>query len=299
MFRFKAEQRSFKIGEVKVGGEPGRVPTVLIGSIFYHNQKLLLDGKKGEFNKEEAETLIKVQEEFSDRTGNPCMLDVIGSSVESIEKFLDFAAGVSDVPLLLDGTTAEVRVGGLRYAEEVGLLDRIIYNSIVPSYKREEIEAIEETGVQAAILLTFDTKEISTRGRVRTAKKLLGIARKIGIEKPLIDTCVLDVPTLGMACRAIYIIKDELGFPVGCGSHNAISTWKGLRKKMGRQAIKPAIVSASTMVASAGGDFVIYGPIEAAPYVFPTVAMVDAALGYYFLETKQGLERNHPLFRIP
>ncbi len=299
MFRFKAEQKSFEISGVKIGGEPGKVPTVLIGSIFYHRQKLLIDAKRGDFDKEEAERLIKLQEEFSDRTGNPCMLDVIGASVESIVKFLDFTADVTDVPLLLDGTTADVRVGGLRYAEEVGLLDKIVYNSIVPDCKQEEIRTIEEIGVQAAILLTFDMRELSTSGRKRTAKKLLEVAKKIGIKKPLIDTCVLDVPTLGMACRAIYLIKDELGLPAGCGPHNAISTWKGLKRKMGSQAIKPAIASASTMVASAGGDFIIYGPIEAAPYVFPTVAMVDAALGYYYLENKQTLDRGHPLFKIP
>ncbi len=298
MFRFKAKQRVFEIGGVKVGGEPGKNPTVLIGSIFYHKQKLLTDDRKGEFNKEEAEKLIKLQEEFSDRTGNPCMLDVIGSSAESIEKFLDFTAGVTDVPILIDGTTADVRVAGLRYAEEVGLVDRAIYNSLVPKYKQEEANTIREVGIEAAILLTFEMREFTTLGRIKAAKKLLETAKNIGIRKPLIDTCVLDVPTLGMACRAIYILKDETGFPVGCSPHNAISTWRGLRRKMGKQAVRPALSSASVIAATVGGDFLLYGPIEAAPYVFPVVAMVDAALGYYYVENREMLDRSHPLFKI-
>jgi tetrahydromethanopterin S-methyltransferase subunit H len=39
MFKFKAEQKIFDIGGVKFGGQPGEVPTVLIGSMFYFGQK--------------------------------------------------------------------------------------------------------------------------------------------------------------------------------------------------------------------------------------------------------------------
>ena len=298
MFKFKSQQKVFEIGGVKVGGEPSRNPTVLIGSIFYHKQKLLIDERKGEFDKEEAERVIKLQEEFSDRTGNPCMLDVVGSSVDSIEKLLDFAAGATEVPLLIDGTTAEVRVAGLKYVEEVGLLERTIYNSLVPKYKPEETKTIKEVGIEAAILLTFEMSEFTTKGRIKVAKSLLKLASELGIKKPLVDTCVLDIPTLGMACRAMFKLKDELGIPVGCSTHNAISTWKGLRKKMGNQAVKPALASASAIGAAVGGDFILYGPIEAAPFVFPAVAMVNAAFGYHYIENKEMLDRKHPLFKI-
>ncbi len=299
MFDLKAEQMVFEIGGVRVGGRPGKNPTVLIGSIFYHRQKLLEDERAGQFNKEEAERLIKIQEEFSDKTGNPCMLDVVAASPQAIEKFLDFASGATESPLLIDGTTAAVRIAGLKYAEEAGLLERAIYNSLVPDYKEQEVRAIKEVGIKAAILLTFTMRDFTTLGRVKAAKKLLEVAKTSGIEKPLIDTCVLDIPSLGMACRAIYRIKDELGVPSGCSPHNAISTWKGLKRKIGVQAKRPALASASAIAATAGSDFILYGPIEAAPYVFPVVAMVDAALGYHYIEMKEMLERNHPLYKIP
>ncbi|RLG39594.1 MAG: tetrahydromethanopterin S-methyltransferase subunit H, partial [Thermoproteota archaeon] len=200
--------------------------------------------------------------------------------------------------LLIDGTTADVRVAGLKYAEEVGLLDRAVYNSLVPKYRPEEAETIKEVGIEAAILLTFEMSEFTTSGRIKVAKSLLDLASKLGIKKPLVDTCVLDIPTLGMACRAIQGLKEELGIPVGCSPHNAVSTWKGLKSKMGNQAVRPALASASAMAAAVGGDFVLYGPIEAAPYVFPVVAMVDAAMGYYYVENKKMLDRSHPLFKI-
>ncbi|MEM2630161.1 MAG: tetrahydromethanopterin S-methyltransferase subunit H, partial [Candidatus Bathyarchaeia archaeon] len=88
MYQFKNEQKIFEIGKVKVGGIPGERPTVLIGSIFYAREKIVIDHKKGEFDKDKAENYIKMQEEYSDKTGNPHMVDVGGSTNEAIIKFL-------------------------------------------------------------------------------------------------------------------------------------------------------------------------------------------------------------------
>jgi len=42
----------------------------------------------------------------------------------------------------------------------------------------------------------------------------------------------------------------------------------------------------------------MYGPAEDAGYVFPVVAMTDAAYGYLLFEKKIALDRKHPLYRI-
>ena len=72
--------KTFEIGNVKIGGNHGQVPTVLIGSIFYNKHYIVKDEVKGEFDRQEAERLIKQQEEFSDKTGNPHMIDVVGAT---------------------------------------------------------------------------------------------------------------------------------------------------------------------------------------------------------------------------
>uniref|UniRef100_A0A7C4BAF6 Tetrahydromethanopterin S-methyltransferase subunit H n=1 Tax=Thermofilum pendens TaxID=2269 RepID=A0A7C4BAF6_THEPE len=59
MLKFKTQQRVFEVGSVKIGGQPGENPTVLIGSIFYHGHKILVNEKTVEFHREEAEKLIK------------------------------------------------------------------------------------------------------------------------------------------------------------------------------------------------------------------------------------------------
>ena len=129
-----------------MGGNPGELPTVLIGTIFYEKHKIVKDPEKGIINKEKAEELIKRQEELSDLTGNPCGLDVVCTSFESAIKYLEFISEVTDVPILTDIWKPEIKIALLKHIAEVGLSDRIIYNSImsVPFPKEDEIDAIKE-----------------------------------------------------------------------------------------------------------------------------------------------------------
>lgn len=298
MFEFKSKQQTINIGGVKVGGIPGQNPTVLVGTIFYHGHKIFRNEKTGEFDRKQAEEVIKSQEEMSDKTGNPCMLDVVGASPENMKKFMEFTASVTDVPILMDGPTTEAKKAGLEYATEVGLIDRVVYNSLIPEYKQEEIQKIKEAGLKSALLLAYNPREFTTVGRVKAIKTLLEVSREAGIDRPLVDTCVLDIPGLGMASRASFELKNEFGLPVGCGAHNAVSLWKGLKTKFGKEAVKPAVASACVVAAAVGADFVLYGPAEDAKYVFPVIAMTDAAYGYLLFEKKVALDRKHPLYRI-
>jgi tetrahydromethanopterin S-methyltransferase subunit H len=299
MYQFKVEQKIFEVGKVKVGGVPGERPTVLIGSIFYAREKIVFDHRKGEFDKEKAEAYIKTQEEFSDKTGNPHMVDVGGSTNEAIVKFLDFVSKVTDAPILIGGATPSVRIAGLNYVKEVGVKNPIIYNSILPEYKKEELEKIKETEVKTVVLLGFNPKNFTSIGRIQTIKNLLSIVQKAGITQPLIDTAIIDIPSLGLASKALFDLKNELGLPVGCGPHNAIGTWQGLKTKMGFQARYPCVASANALPVIFGADFILYGPIEYANFIFPAVALIDAALAQLRIELKKPVSKTHPIFKIP
>lgn len=299
MWQLQSEQKRFTVGKVSIGGKPGENPTVLIGSIFYHKQRSLnFKEETGEFNRNEAEKLIKIQEEFSDKTGLPCMLDVVLPSKIWISRVLDFITSVTDMPLLLDAASAEIRVAALEYAKQMGILDNCVYNSLNPESKSIEFEKIKETGLRAAVLLAYNSKNMTAVGRVEAARHLVPLATQTGIEKIFIDACVLDVPTLGSAFKAIFDLKNEFGYPAGCGAHNAIGTWKGLKTKMGLQAVKPCAAVADSLTIAAGADFVLYGPVEDAPHVFPAVAMVDAAFAQLLIEKGKIPSPSHPIFKI-
>jgi tetrahydromethanopterin S-methyltransferase subunit H len=298
LLEYAREQQTFEIGNVKIGGKPGAQPTVLIGTVFYHKHDVVTNAERGEINVAEAERRIRLQEDFSERTGNPCMLDVVGATPEAIVRNLEFAAQTTAMPLLIDGTTTEVRIAGLQYVAEHGLADRVVYNSIQPEITEREFAAIQEAGVQSAILLTYYLMDFTAKGRVQAVRELLPRAAAAGVKHLIVDTCVLDLATLGQACSAMHDIKNEFGLPVGGGVHNAVAVWKGLKTKMGDQAVKPCIASVCAASVAMGADFILYGPVEDAPYVFPAVAMVDTALSQLVMERGERPAENHPRFRI-
>jgi tetrahydromethanopterin S-methyltransferase subunit H len=299
MWNFKVQQLTFEIGGQRIGGQPGGRPVTLIGSIFYNRHKIVTNEATGEFDKKRAEELINLQETFSDKTGNPCMIDVVGANAESLRKYIDFVASITEVPLLLGGTVDKVRMDCLNFVRENGLSGRIVYNSIVPESKEEEFIKIHESGVKAAIFLAASFKFFTSVGRIAALRETLPKFSKAGIENILVDTCVVDVLSLGQACKTIYDIKDEFGLPAGCGAHNALATWKGLKTKMGTQAAKPSLAAIITSTVAAGADFTLYGPIENAEYIFPAIAVVDAAYSQILAEKKIKVPPDHPRYKIP
>jgi len=298
LWNFKAEQKIFQIGGVKAGGVPGQRPVVLVGTLFYHHHKVVIDENAGTFDEEAAEELLKTQDEMSDKTGNPCMVDVVGASVPAMKSHLEFVVDHTKAPVMIDGPSAEIRATGLSYAKEQGILDRMIYNSINPSSKPDELKMVQSSGIDTAVFLAYNMKDFSTAGRTTAIRELVSKREDFGITKPLIDTCVLDLPTLGQALRALFELKDEMGFPVGCGAHNAVALWRGLKTKMGEHAVKPILASVSAATAAVGADFVLYGPIDDARLVFPAVAMVDAAYSQIPIEKRIQIPKDHPRYRI-
>ena len=300
LFEYKSEQKTLEIGGTRIGGIPGLVPTVIIGSIFYSSDKVVIDAEKGDFDKSKTENLLNMLADISERTGIPTMLDVVATSSSAIEKYLRYLVDMTDFPLLIDGSdSTEVNTAGIRMAKEAGLMDRVILNSLTPDSKEELYSVVKETGLQNALLLAFSTQAMtSATKRVELADGLVEKAQQAGITNIIIDTGVMDLLTLGLACRAQHMIKSKYGFPVGNGAHNAISTWQGLVPKFGKDAKKPAMVGSNLMPVTLGADFVMMGPAKYAPIVYPSVAMIDVALSGIHIETRTKPEKPHPRYLI-
>ena len=110
MFRFDKEQLVIDVAGVKLGGQPGEYPTVLCGTIFYGGHKIISDEKEGIFDKDAADGLIKQMEEFSDITGNPCVIQTFGATPEAMVKYLEFVGDVSDKPFMIIRQTIHDRL---------------------------------------------------------------------------------------------------------------------------------------------------------------------------------------------
>lgn len=296
MFRFEREQLVFEIGGVKVGGQPGENPTVVIGSIFYKGDRT--SDESGNVNKEAAQTLIAKYEEICDRVGLSCMLDVVCTNAENARKRLEFAADATQMPILVDYVNDEAAISGLEVAKELGIMDRVLLNSFNTKTKDRIYQKAKEVGLKAAIALTYSSKAvISYKERLKLLDSLISKMREVGIEKILVDTVVMDLPTLGLACRAIYEIKSRYGYPCGCGAHNAVAMWKSLKRK-GKAVVVACTAVVNALPIAIGGDFVLFGPVSDSEFIVPAIAMVNVTYGQVLIEDGKRPPPSHPRFKV-
>lgn len=299
MLQFEKEQKVYEISGVKIGGQPGENPTLMIGSIFYKGDKIVKDEKTGTFDQERAEELIAKLEEISDRTGLPAMLDVVCSEPQVAEKYLEFAADATGMPISIDAVSEEAGLKGIECAKELGIVERTIFNSLNPETKLQIYDKIEEVGLESAIALTYSTRAIiSSKERVKLLDTLIPRAETAGIRNVLVDTVVMDIATLGLACKAIYEVKNKFGYPAGCGAHNAVESWRALKKKKDKMLTAVCSSIVNGLPIAIGADFVLYGPINAAEYMFPAISVIDASYGQVMMEEGKRPSSNHPRFKI-
>lgn len=306
MFTFKTEQKIFEIGGFKVGGQPGELPTALIGNVFYEGMPEVVDHKQGKFDEKAVLRWIRRAEKLSERTGVPHFLDIMATYPKAMRRYVTFISEHSESVLLVDGANPEARVAGLETTSELGLQHKTVLNSISPQTSEEEIEAIHDSGVTAAVAVAYSEMDFSPGGRISALKGfdqqlgLLEIADKAGIERVFVDTMVFDIPSIAYAAEAIKLVKEELGYPAGCSPANATYDWRRSQDRLLERGFAAYNASAHTVAQFGGADFLIYGPIKQAKSMIPACAMNDAILAYYNMRrlgTKPILS-DHPLYKI-
>lgn len=299
MIKFTAEQKTYNVAGVEVGGQPGQRPTVLIGSIFFSGHKIVKDSLKGVFDRDKAKALLDADTEASARTGNPRFIDVIGDTGPALINYLEFVSQHTDAPLLVDSFSQKVRLEALAHFAGTEIAPRLVYNSIAEDYTEEEIDCLRSCGVKSSIIMAFSTTAPRPKQRIKLlTETLLPVAARAGIENVLVDPGVLDVASIGWTALAIREIKETLGYPCGCAPSNALFTWEKLRAQ-GQPAFEAAAAATFTLTQTQGADFVHYGPIRNAPWVYQAVATADAMAAYAGRITGMRPASDlHPLYRI-
>ena len=57
------------------------------------------------------------------------------------------------------------------------------------------------------MLLALNMKEFTSAGRVRANINLIPIVASAGADQLLFDTTAIDIPSLGMACKALWELR--------------------------------------------------------------------------------------------
>jgi tetrahydromethanopterin S-methyltransferase subunit H len=281
MFSYEKEQCIAKIGNTIIGGEPGENPPVMAATVFYAKHTALLDEKTGKFDKVLVEKELNVFVEIIEDSGMQGIIDVVGGYPDALLKECEFIADMVDYPFLVDGLNDGARIPAMEGLKEKGLLDRAILNSIDESTSEANLQKLKEIGVKNAVLLTFGSRYIFPQQKLDFLKKeLIPKAERAGISNILVDTAVLDLPSIGINIETVRMIKQDLGLPCGFAPANAIYAWN-YGKKFGESARCGAIASIMCYCINAGGDFVLFGPIKFANCVIPSLALLTGINAYY------------------
>ena len=281
MLNFEKKQKVVEIGPVRMGGQPGENPVVMIATVFYTNHAALLDEKTGKIDKKLVEQELNDYSEVIEETGMQGIVDVVGGYAEALLKECEYVADIVDYPFLVDGLNDDSRIPVMESLKEVGLLDRAILNSIDEATTEENLTKLKEIGVKSAVLLAFGNRYIFPQKKLEFLKTtLIPKAQKANIENIIVDTAVLDLPSIGINVETTRLVKSELGLPTGFAPANAIYGWDFV-KKYGDKSRCGGIASLMAYCVNAGSDFVLFGPIKFAKCVIPAMALISGINSYY------------------
>ena len=244
MFRFEKEQQVFDFNGTMIGGQPGEYPTVLGASIFYNKHEVVLDDHTGKIDKPKAEALWNRCQELSDITGIPHFIQIIAEFGVAFESYFSWFDSIDNkTAFLMDSSAPTALAHACKYVTEVGLANRAIYNSINGSIPPENIEAIKNSDVDAAIVLAFNPGDPSVVGREKVLTEggvagqsmgMLEIAEACGIKRPILDTAATPLGLgSGGSYREILACKAIHGLPTGGAYHNMTVSWTWLKRWKG------------------------------------------------------------------
>ncbi|MBW6452068.1 MAG: hypothetical protein K0B02_05065 [DPANN group archaeon] len=278
------------IGGTLLGGYPGQFPIFMGGSIFYKGHDILKDSKKGIFDEKRAEELILCQDALSSKYNIPCFIDLVADTKEAAEKYILFFTEISDSPFAIDSGVSDVRIHAAQFAEEIGLGNRLIYNSLNMGIDEKEASYLQNNPPQNAIVLAYSSEyglskkedvlysrglvthdEILKMNRKELTKlartSTLSFAEAIGIPNILIDTAAVS----GMDGLIALEKFNDYGYPLGCGAHNVIQDPKN----------SYASVSINAISRIKGADFLLYGPIDSSKENFSSMNQIEKVMGDY------------------
>lgn len=296
MFRFNRQQRVCTLSGIKVGGQPGDNPPLLIASMFHNKDRILINRKRAEFDRERAVELIRKQEELSRSTGIPSMVAMVANTPEEAQVYIDFFLETTDMPFGIDMWVAEKREKATEYISKLGVQDRFLYNSITPWDKdiRGQVQKLKDLGIKHVVIQAFDDEDQSPMGRLKSLEHILSQGAD-GFETILVDTSVMNLPATSFSLIANRLIKEKLGLPCGGAYSNGTHMWKESKELWGLDGFRAMDAVAQAMSTALWSDFNFYGPIVTAQRIFPAIATAHILLSTLVYDETGSIPENENL----
>ncbi len=278
MFKFQTPQKVFDLNGIKIGGQPGENPPLMISSMFHNKDKIVQD-RKGNFDRQKAKELIRKQEELSALTGVPGMVAMVANTPEEAKIYIDFFLETTDMTFGIDMWVAEQRARATEYVSKLGVQNKFLYNSITPWDKdiKGQVQRLKDLGIKHVVVQAFDDQDQSPAGRLKSLEAILAQGAD-AFDTVIVDTSVMNLPSTSFSLVANRIIKEKHGLPCGGAYSNGTHMWKEIKEKWGLDGFKAMDAVVQGMSSALWSDFNFCGPIVTAPRVFPAVASAHMLL---------------------
>ncbi|MGD0282123.1 MAG: tetrahydromethanopterin S-methyltransferase subunit H [Dissulfurispiraceae bacterium] len=278
MFSFKTKQKVFDIGGIKVGGQPGENPPLMITSMFHNKDKIVRD-RKGNFDRQRAIEIIEKQTVMSEITGIPSMVAMVANSPEEAKIYIDFFLETTSMPFGIDMWVAEQRARATEYIAKIGAQNKFLYNSITPWDKdiKGQVQKLKDLGIKHVVIQAFDDQDQTPSGRLKSLESIL--AQGAGaFDTVIVDTSVMNMPSTSFSLVANRLIKEKYGYPCGAAYSNGTHMWKEIKEKWGMDGFRAMDAVVQGMSSALWSDFNFSGPAVTAPRVFTAVASAHMLL---------------------
>lgn len=294
-----SKYHTIKIGDVTIGGPLGSHTGLLVGSIFYDKHSLVSDAFAGTFDEAKAAALIEKVNGLSERYGVQMAFDVIAASPEAMEKFIEFVAGRTKLPFMINASEADVHIAGLECADRLGVLNRAIFASLNEDTDDSIIEALGRHRPACVMILANDVGDPTPEGSCEMIERVFRpMLNEIKVEAPLVDLGAMDPPSVGISIRGIEAVRRRFGYPAGCAFSNCFPQWTGLRD-LGREWVNLSLATALVACRAAGGDFLHYGIIEKATMAAHVAGSAEVFYGFAAQELDgHALPEGHALLKM-
>jgi tetrahydromethanopterin S-methyltransferase subunit H len=272
MFTFKTKQKIYDFSGIKVGGQPGENPPLMITSMFHNKDKIVQD-RKGNFDRQRAKEIIRKQEEMTDVTGIPSMVAMVANSPEEAKIYIDFFLETTAMPFGIDMWVAEQRTKATEYIAKIGAQSKFLYNSITPWDKdiKGQVQKLKDLGIRHVVIQAFDDQDQTPAGRVKSLDSILGQGAD-SFDTIIVDTSVMNMPSTSFSLIANRLIKEKYGYPCGGAYSNGTHMWHEIKGTWGLDGFKAMDAVVQGMSSALWSDFNFSGPAVTAPRVFPAVA---------------------------
>lgn len=295
MFRFQKDQKVFDLNGIKIGGQPGENPPLMISSMF-HNKDRIVQDRKGNFDRQRAKEIIKKQEELSAATGIPGMVAMVANTPEEAKIYIDFYLETTRMPFGIDMWVAEQRAKATEYIARLGVQDKFLYNSITPWDKdiKGQVQRLKDLGIKHVVIQAFDDQDQSPAGRVSSLESIMAQGAD-AFPTVIVDTSVMNMPSTSFSLVANRLIKEKHGLPCGGAYSNGTHMWKEIKEKWGIEGFKAMDAVVQGMSSALWSDFNFCGPAVTAPRVFPAVASAHMLLSTFVYDETGTISDNPDL----